>query len=225
LYRSQALDLVSCIGNATHRDPYVMEWSLFEVHFQDDGGYLLGDGERTLVVDPNHVEIRWAGSSAIYSRPPVSADRGTSARLPVGLARRLLPGAERPASGCLVRPLPGRLFQEWRTIRRLLAAGVSRGAGPAVEERTIAILAAILRADPPESRVPARHVNLVERVKEVLLVHSASPIRRIEAGADNFSSLALGLGFSSHSHLTTAFRARFGCSPARYRSAAGLTEP
>src|SRR5262249_30294396 len=43
-------------------------------------------------------------------------------------------------------------------------------------------------------------------------------VGRIEAGAANLSSLALALGFSSHSHFTTAFGARFGCSPAQYRS-------
>jgi AraC-like DNA-binding protein len=257
LYRSHTLDLVSCIGNAAHRDPYPMEWPLFEVHFQDDGGYLIGDEGRTLVVDPNHVEIRWAGASAMYSRPAVAVDRGTSIRLPPGLAFRLVPGTH-PASGCLVRPLPGRLFEEWRSIRRTFGAGVNRAAAGGIEDRTIAMLGAILRTEPAAPRLSARPRALVERVKQELLVHVASPIRlpevarlvgysphhlgriffgatgwtihryltelrlrlaaaRIEAGADNFSSLALGLGFSSHSHFTTTFRARFGCPPARFR--------
>jgi AraC-like DNA-binding protein len=40
---------------------------------------------------------------------------------------------------------------------------------------------------------------------------------RLDDGADNLTSLALDLGFSSQSHFTTAFRARFGCTPGIYR--------
>jgi AraC family transcriptional regulator len=37
------------------------------------------------------------------------------------------------------------------------------------------------------------------------------------AACDDISSLALDLGYSSHSHFTAAFRATFGISPSRYR--------
>ncbi len=40
---------------------------------------------------------------------------------------------------------------------------------------------------------------------------------RLDEGADNLSSLGLDVGFSSHSHFTTAFRVRFGCPPGAYR--------
>jgi len=36
--------------------------------------------------------------------------------------------------------------------------------------------------------------------------------------ADDLTSLALDLGFSSHSHFTLAFRRAFGCTPSQFRS-------
>jgi AraC-like DNA-binding protein len=36
-------------------------------------------------------------------------------------------------------------------------------------------------------------------------------------GAEDLSSLALDLGFSSHSHFAAAFRAHFGATPAQFR--------
>jgi AraC family transcriptional regulator len=40
-------------------------------------------------------------------------------------------------------------------------------------------------------------------------------------GAEDLSSLALDLGFSSHSHFAQAFRAHFGATPSQFRRAAG----
>jgi AraC-like DNA-binding protein len=37
--------------------------------------------------------------------------------------------------------------------------------------------------------------------------------------ADDLTTLALGLGFSSHSHFTVTFRRAFGCTPSGYRAA------
>jgi len=45
---------------------------------------------------------------------------------------------------------------------------------------------------------------------------------RIADGETNLSELALDLGFSSHSHLTDAFRLAFGLSPAESRKALDL---
>jgi AraC-like DNA-binding protein len=42
-------------------------------------------------------------------------------------------------------------------------------------------------------------------------------VARLDAGAVNLTSLALDLGYSSQSHFTTAFRARFGCTPGAFR--------
>jgi AraC-like DNA-binding protein len=46
-------------------------------------------------------------------------------------------------------------------------------------------------------------------------------LERLAEGADDLTSLALGLGFSSHSHFTSAFRRAFGVPPSGFRS--GLT--
>jgi AraC family transcriptional regulator len=39
--------------------------------------------------------------------------------------------------------------------------------------------------------------------------------------ADDLTTLALDLGFSSHSHFTAAFRRAFGCTPSQFRGSAG----
>jgi AraC-like DNA-binding protein len=38
--------------------------------------------------------------------------------------------------------------------------------------------------------------------------------------ADDLTTLALDVGFSSHSHFTLAFRRAFGCTPSQFRSRA-----
>ncbi|MGH9550729.1 MAG: helix-turn-helix transcriptional regulator [Terriglobales bacterium] len=42
---------------------------------------------------------------------------------------------------------------------------------------------------------------------------------------DDITGLALDLGFSSHSHFTSAFRKAFGMTPSRYRSSIGAQHP
>lgn len=41
--------------------------------------------------------------------------------------------------------------------------------------------------------------------------------RDLVSGYDDLATLALDLGFSSHSHFTTAFRRAYGCTPAECR--------
>lgn len=41
--------------------------------------------------------------------------------------------------------------------------------------------------------------------------------RDLAPGYDDLATLALDLGFSSHSHFTTAFRRAYGCTPADFR--------
>jgi AraC family transcriptional regulator len=48
----------------------------------------------------------------------------------------------------------------------------------------------------------------------------ASLVRLLESSED-LTPIALELGFSSHSHFTSAFRRKFGLTPSRYRSSAG----
>jgi len=47
-------------------------------------------------------------------------------------------------------------------------------------------------------------------------------LARVAEGETNLSDLALALGFSSHSHLTDAFRLAFGMSPAECRKSLGV---
>ncbi len=42
-------------------------------------------------------------------------------------------------------------------------------------------------------------------------------LERLAAGANDLTTLALELGFSSHSHFTDSFRREFGCSPSEMR--------
>jgi AraC family transcriptional regulator len=50
-----------------------------------------------------------------------------------------------------------------------------------------------------------------------LRLRLALALDRLTDGSDNLTELALALGFSSHSHFTTAFQQAFGFSPSRFR--------
>lgn len=268
LYRSQAIDIVRCVGDASKREPVEMHWPLFEAHFQDDGAYFLHDGGRTVLVDVHHVELRPAGSSQTYSRPVVSADRGTSIRFAPEVVESLTldpTGVSGIGFTSAVVRLGPRGFRRLRALRRALDEKPRRGSVP-VDQRAVTLLASLVRAaqrgvDGGCSHRPttiSRRHQAVERAKEFLIVqcqhqpsladvasvadyaphHFARIFRRetglsvhqyltelrlrqaaarLDDGHDNLSSLALDLGFSSHSHFTTAFRARFGCAPSAYR--------
>ena len=43
--------------------------------------------------------------------------------------------------------------------------------------------------------------------------HLVDTLHRLDQGERTLSALALDLGFSSHSHFTTAFRRHFGVTP------------
>ncbi len=49
-------------------------------------------------------------------------------------------------------------------------------------------------------------------------------LERLAAGANDLTLLALELGFSSHSHFTSAFRGEFGCTPSRARQCSNPRE-
>jgi AraC-like DNA-binding protein len=46
-------------------------------------------------------------------------------------------------------------------------------------------------------------------------------LERLQDGAGDLTALALGLGFSSHSHFSDAFRREFGCTPSAVRRRCG----
>jgi len=54
-------------------------------------------------------------------------------------------------------------------------------------------------------------------------IRVAVAAERVLAGEDNLSNLAQDLGFASHAHLTTAFRAAHGLPPSALRRAAGAS--
>jgi len=269
LYRSPALEITSCVGDASQRQAKPMHFSSFEVHFQDDGAYTLHEPGRAVLIDVHHVEVRHAGTTRTYSRPVVSADRGTSIRFSSAVAEALRPrdrdtAVEFPSGVVRLGP---RGFAALRALRRAIEECSASGAME-VERRAVALLGDVVRAAPRRPTVPddprrpttsIRHRDAVEQAKAFLAerFHERPTLRaaarvvdyaphhferifrahtglsvhryltelrlrqaavRLDEGAENLSSLALDLGFSSHSHFTTAFLARFGCPPGVYRS-------
>jgi AraC family transcriptional regulator len=72
---------------------------------------------------------------------------------------------------------------------------------------------------------PAYLTDLFRRVEGVSLHRYLTQLRLARALAEiphtnDLTALALGLGFSSHSHFTAAFRRAFGCTPSRFRESA-----
>jgi len=51
----------------------------------------------------------------------------------------------------------------------------------------------------------------------VLLRRLAAARQRLERGDEDLATIAVRCGFSSHAHLSSAFRAEFGISPSAYR--------
>jgi AraC family transcriptional regulator len=70
---------------------------------------------------------------------------------------------------------------------------------------------------------PAYLTDLFRRVEGISLYRYLRQLRLARALAElprttDLTSLALGLGFSSHSHFTATFRRAFGCTPSRFRA-------
>jgi AraC-like DNA-binding protein len=72
---------------------------------------------------------------------------------------------------------------------------------------------------------PAYLTDLFRRLEGVSMHRYVAQLRLARAlvelpHADDLSTLALEVGFSSHSHFTAAFRRAFGCTPSQFRRAA-----
>ena len=72
---------------------------------------------------------------------------------------------------------------------------------------------------------PAYLTDVFRRVEGVSLHRYLTQLRlaRALAGlpdADDLTALALGIGFSSHSHFSVTFRRVFGCTPSQFRQTA-----
>jgi AraC-like DNA-binding protein len=115
-----------------------------------------------------------------------------------------------PARGSSVARLVRRAkeFLEAELPNRILLADVARAAGAS----------------------PAHLTSVFRRVEGVPLHRYLTQLRLARAlaelpHADDLTTLALDLGFSSHSHFTAAFRAAFGSTPSRGRAGARSAAP
>jgi len=77
---------------------------------------------------------------------------------------------------------------------------------------------------------PAYLTDLFRRVEGLPVHRYLTRLRLAHAladlpDADNLTALALGVGFSSHSHFSFAFRRAFGVTPSRFRERAGRMPP
>ena len=75
---------------------------------------------------------------------------------------------------------------------------------------------------------PAYLTDVFRRVEGVPLHAYLMQLRLARAlvelpHASDLTTLALALGFSSHSHFTAVFRRAFGCTPSRFRESARRT--
>ena len=115
---------------------------------------------------------------------------------------------------------------QWRPSRERVSPATRRLVGRAKE-----YLQAHLTGDVHLTKVasavdasPAYLTHAFRRVEGVPLHAYLVQLRLARAlvelpHAENLTDLALTLGFSSHSHFTSAFRAAFGCTPSAFRRA------
>jgi AraC-like DNA-binding protein len=82
----------------------------------------------------------------------------------------------------------------------------------------------LLAVGPAVGTSPAYLTNLFTRTEGVSLHQYLTQLRLARAlvelpHADDLTRLALDVGFSSHGHLSYAFRLAFGCTPSQFREA------
>jgi AraC-like DNA-binding protein len=228
---------------------------------------------REVVAEPVHALLLNRHEPYRVSHPAAGGDDCTSFGFSTDAALDAVAAhdarvADRPDAPFRVphAPLAPDTLLRQRALRRALRAmseGDRDGAGLAVEEEGLALLADVVAAGYRAHGAPAARAregtlrerrDLVERTKETLAaapgarrslaalareVHSspyhltrvfrehvgvpvhryllrlrlATALERLDGGERNLSALALDLGFSSHSHFTTAFRHVFGAVP------------
>ncbi len=67
------------------------------------------------------------------------------------------------------------------------------------------------------TRLFKRHTGLTVH-RYLTLLRLRESIERLAGGADHLATLAVDLGYASHSHFTDTFRAEYGCTPSEVRS-------
>jgi AraC-like DNA-binding protein len=215
LYRSDALEISRCVGDASHRDPVEMRFSTYELHFQDDGAYFLHAGRETVLVDVHHVELRRAGTVQTYSRPVVSADRGTSVRFSQAVLGGIWASATDSSTNFTpnVVPLDWPGFLQLRGLRRALDEGIGIDS-PEMQRRVLALVGRLLttarvraRGEALFPRPSSRRRQAVERAKAFLVEHSdARP---------SLADVAARAEYAPH-HFARIFREVTGQSVHRY---------
>src|SRR6185436_2302583 len=157
----------------------------------------------------------WLRRAAATGDPRLAVEEAA-----VQLLRRLLESSYRQRAGSL-RP-PGRSNARSATSR-LHAEQVERTslllATRFAEDLSLDAIARAVHCSP-------FHLARLFRAQCGLSIHQyrhrlrlREALRRLSEGEANLSALALELGFSSHSHLSDAFRQAFGLSPAQSRAA------
>jgi len=185
-----------------------------------------------------------AAADVVRAFDPAAADRAEApfslVRAPVGaeawlrlraLRRALLGGAaqalavEEEALALLARVV----HDGWRAhaTRRTLRAGTARQrerlvehtrevlAGAPGRAHTLASLARQVHASPFHLTRTFREAMGVPVHQYLLQLRLSLALQRLDGGERMLSALALELGFSSHSHFTTAFRRHFGVTPSQ----------
>lgn len=201
-----------------------------------EGLFLRHLNHHTVIADPTVAVVTRPGEAWRSSHPIAGVDRGVWVAL--SEPDRIC-GPERQR----IRPLSPATARAWATLAtsddRGLALAlideVLRQAQPPLREpafvrRARLILASRLRRPPPlealaeEVGVSVWHLcrtfrtvtqTTPRRYVEHLRLTSAA--RQIEAGCTDLATLALQLGFSSHSHLSARFRRAFGHPPSHLR--------
>ena len=82
--------------------------------------------------------------------------------------------------------------------------------------RTLPALAREVHASPYHLTRVFREVTGMPVHRYLLRLRLATALERLEGGEGNLSALALDVGFSSHSHFTTAFRRVYGVVPSAF---------
>lgn len=197
----------------------------------------LEGGYAELIITPNRSLL--AEVAGVNGTRPLSShvlfqrrSRRASPRLQLRLARLLHRARRRPADDLLLEEAVVDLlrfaFDSSDSSDRTTAA--SRRVTGRAKAFLEAHLTEPIRLGDVASAVdisPAYLTDLFRRVEGISLYRYLRQLRLARAltelpRTNDLTSLALGLGFSSHSHFTATFRRAFGCTPSHFRQDKGL---
>jgi AraC-like DNA-binding protein len=169
----------------------------------------LGEGART---PPRGSAVPLTPSAALAHDALVRASRDGDVVRAHEAALSLVRHAVRPGPAPTVRAQPAarraavaaRLLLSARHAEPLTLAGIGTAVGLSAWQLSRAYRATF---------GVAVHAHLVE-------LRLDAALERLRDGADALSPIAMAVGFSSHSHFTSAFRARFGTTPSAHAARA-----